>query len=189
MAEALTVSGRAVAVDHRASEPDRIRLEVDGAVVDARVIASSAGEHAVEIDGRIRTIFTTPDGAGTWVWHRGRARYVERAPAQRRDAVIPSVRSEPVEARTTAPSRGSTGPPRPVGAVTPPMPAVVVAVLVEVGRRVARGDPLVVVTAMKTETQLSSPIAGRVRAVNAAVGAKVRPGDVLVEVSPEGDGG
>jgi biotin carboxyl carrier protein len=65
------------------------------------------------------------------------------------------------------------------------MPSVVVAVLVEVGRRVARGDPLVVVSAMKTETQLAAPIAGRVKAVNAAVGAKVRPGDVLVEVEPE----
>ena len=62
------------------------------------------------------------------------------------------------------------------------MPAVVVAVLVEVGRKVARGDPLVVLSAMKTETQLASPIAGRVKVVSAVVGAKVRPGDVLVEV-------
>jgi biotin carboxyl carrier protein len=65
------------------------------------------------------------------------------------------------------------------------MPAVVVAVLVEAGLAVARGDPLVVVSAMKTETQLVAPIAGRVAAVSARVGAKVRPGDVLVQIEPE----
>ena len=66
------------------------------------------------------------------------------------------------------------------------MPAVVIAVLVEVGRTVSRGEPLLVVSAMKTESQLVSPLAGRVRSVSARVGARVRPGDVLVQVEPEG---
>jgi acetyl-CoA carboxylase biotin carboxylase subunit len=74
----------------------------------------------------------------------------------------------------------------PPGAVTPPMPSVVVAVLVEAGRAVSRGEPLVVVSAMKTESQLTSPLAGRVRSVSTRVGARVRPGDVLVQVEPEG---
>jgi biotin carboxyl carrier protein len=66
------------------------------------------------------------------------------------------------------------------------MPAVVIAVLVEEGRAVARGEPLVVVSAMKTESQLVSPLAGRVRSVNTRVGARVRPGEILVQVEPEG---
>jgi acetyl-CoA carboxylase biotin carboxylase subunit len=74
----------------------------------------------------------------------------------------------------------------PPGAVTPPMPAVVVAVLVEEGREVERGEPLVVVSAMKTESQLVSPAAGRVRSVNTRVGASVRPGEILVQIEPEG---
>ncbi len=64
------------------------------------------------------------------------------------------------------------------------MPSIVVAVLVVEGQRVERGEPLVVVSAMKTESQLASPVAGRVRAVRASVGAKVRPGEILVEVEP-----
>jgi acetyl-CoA carboxylase biotin carboxylase subunit len=181
-----------------------------------RVVASAPGEHVVEIDGRFETVFTAEADAGTWVWHRGRSRFVEAAGG--RGAADSSVRAEPfdelgagpVEGRAGDPGRGfpepaggsprpkTSGSPRPQGpagaprsargspgAVTPPMPAVVVAVLVEAGRKVARGDPLVVVSAMKTETQLASPIAGTVKVVRAAVGAKVRPGDVLVEVEPE----
>ncbi len=74
----------------------------------------------------------------------------------------------------------------PPGAVTPPMPAVVVAVLVEEGRRVAQGEPLLVISAMKTESQIVSPVAGRIRSVNTRVGAAVRPGQILVQVEPEG---
>jgi biotin carboxyl carrier protein len=39
---------------------------------------------------------------------------------------------------------------------------------------------------MKTESQLVSPFAGRVRSVAARVGARVRPGEVLVQIEPEG---
>jgi pyruvate carboxylase subunit B len=66
------------------------------------------------------------------------------------------------------------------------MPAAVVAVLVQVGQEVAKGQPAVVVSAMKMEIQLGAPCAGRVRSVAAAPGARVRPGDLLVEVEPGG---
>jgi acetyl-CoA carboxylase biotin carboxylase subunit len=92
--------------------------------------------------------------------------------------------------RAPGPAAGASGTPcaasLPPGAVTPPMPAVVVAVLVEEGREVERGETLVVVSAMKTESQLVSPVAGRVRSVNTRVGASVRPGEILVQVEPEG---
>jgi biotin carboxyl carrier protein len=66
------------------------------------------------------------------------------------------------------------------------MPAAVIAVLVEVGQAVAAGEAAVVVSAMKMEVPLGAPFAGRVRSVAAAPGARVRPGDVLVEIEPEG---
>jgi acetyl/propionyl-CoA carboxylase alpha subunit len=66
--------------------------------------------------------------------------------------------------------------------VTPPMPSVVVKVLVEEGQTVARGDHLVVVSAMKMETTLTAPFEGRVVRINAAAGEKVRPGDILVDL-------
>jgi acetyl-CoA carboxylase biotin carboxylase subunit len=196
----------------RAASPwERLgKWDIAGSPIDARVLASSDGCHVVEVGGRVETIFTVRSGEGTWVWHRGRARLVERISRSSRGPADPTGRPEPLEGRMGHPGRGSTGSPRPVGsagsprpvgsagsprpvvapgAVTPPMPAVVVAVLVTAGQRVARGDPLVVLSAMKTETQLASPAAGSVRVVRTSAGAKVRPGDVLVEIEPDGAGG
>ncbi|HEY6099584.1 MAG TPA: biotin/lipoyl-containing protein [Anaeromyxobacter sp.] len=181
MEEELSVAGHRTAVTAREAGPDRIRLDVEGTALDARVVASSEGGHVVELDGRVETLFTARSGATTWVWHRGRARIVERAPPRGAPGTPPPRGSDGTSAGLAAAARPG-GP----GSVTPPMPSVVVAVLVEAGRRVARGEPLVVVTAMKTETQLVSPVAGRVKAVNVRVGAKVRPGEILVEIEPEG---
>jgi biotin carboxyl carrier protein len=177
--EKLSIAGRARAVAVADAEDGGVRIEIDGAVLHARVASSSDGRHVVEVAGRLETLFTARAGAATWVWHRGRARLVERATVARTAAAAgPSPRPDGAgRARARA------------GAVTPPTPAVVVAVLVEPGRLVARGDPLVVVSAMKTEMRLDAPAAGRVAAVNARVGAKVRPGEVLVEIEPEGSDG
>ncbi len=66
--------------------------------------------------------------------------------------------------------------------VTPPMPAVVVRVLVAVGDEVVQGQALVVVSAMKMETTLVAPLAGRVSSVNVAQGDKVSPGQILIDI-------
>ena len=68
------------------------------------------------------------------------------------------------------------------------MPAVVVRVLAEPGQKVVRGQVLVVVSAMKLETALVAPYDGTVSAVRTVVGANVMPGEVLVDVEPEGAG-
>ncbi len=69
-----------------------------------------------------------------------------------------------------------------VGEVTPPMPAVVVNVLVAVNDVVAMGARLIVVSAMKTETTLRAPRAGRISAVRAVPGQNVRPGEILIDI-------
>jgi biotin carboxyl carrier protein len=61
------------------------------------------------------------------------------------------------------------------------MPATVSRLLVAEGASVQAGDPLVAVTAMKMEVTLRAPRAG-VAHINVAVGDKVMPGDVLVDV-------
>jgi 3-methylcrotonyl-CoA carboxylase alpha subunit len=66
--------------------------------------------------------------------------------------------------------------------VRPPMPAVVVKVLASVGDTVSRGQPLVVVSAMKMETTLVAPKDGTVSEIKAQEGDKVSPADVLVHI-------
>jgi len=76
------------------------------------------------------------------------------------------------------------------GGCEAPMPGRVVAVLVEVGDRVAPGQPLVILEAMKMEQTLTAGVEAVVLAVRIAPGDRVEAGAVLVTVGPppENDG-
>jgi methylmalonyl-CoA carboxyltransferase small subunit len=62
-----------------------------------------------------------------------------------------------------------------------PVAGVVVKVPVQVGQSIQPNDLLMVLEAMKMETVISSPIAGKILQVNAAEGDAVKNGQVLVE--------
>jgi biotin carboxyl carrier protein len=64
--------------------------------------------------------------------------------------------------------------------VTAPMPGKVLAVRVEVGQRVAAGDPLAVLEAMKMETVVVADGDATVKEVHVTAGATIEPGQVLV---------
>lgn len=68
------------------------------------------------------------------------------------------------------------------GGLEAPMPGKVIAVKVQPGQEVAKGDELLVVEAMKMENAIRAPQAGRVTSVAAKVGDMVAPGVVLVEL-------
>jgi biotin carboxyl carrier protein len=66
----------------------------------------------------------------------------------------------------------------------PPMPGKVLEVRVREGDRVEKGQPLVVLEAMKMRNEIVSPVAGVVRSLSASVGSSVRSGDVLLRIDP-----
>jgi biotin carboxyl carrier protein len=66
--------------------------------------------------------------------------------------------------------------------LSPPMSATVVRVAVRAGDRVAAGDTLVVLEAMKMELPIRAPRDGVVRAVHCAEGQLVQPGVRLIEL-------
>lgn len=72
-------------------------------------------------------------------------------------------------------------------AVAAPMPGRVVRVLVDPGDRVAAGQGLAVVEAMKMENEVAAPAAGVVSDVRAAPGDSVEAGGVLVTLTAEGE--
>jgi len=69
--------------------------------------------------------------------------------------------------------------------ITPPTPAVVVAIPVNMGARVKKGQAVIVVSAMKMETTLCAPFDGTVIRINAAVNDKVAPGQILVDIEKD----
>jgi len=66
-----------------------------------------------------------------------------------------------------------------------PMPGKIIEVLVREGSPVLRGEPVVILEAMKMQNEIQSPVNGRVTKVNARPGTNVMKEDVLVEIKVE----
>ncbi len=68
------------------------------------------------------------------------------------------------------------------GGVVSPMPGRVVKIVAEVGSKVKKGDPLIVIESMKMENIISAPSDGIVKKIHVTVGSTVNKGDPLVEI-------
>ena len=68
------------------------------------------------------------------------------------------------------------------GRLTAPMPGKLVQVLVKPGDAVEKGQPLVVLEAMKMEHTVKAPRAGKIAQVGYAAGEQVEEGASLVEL-------
>ena len=86
-----------------------------------------------------------------------------------------------VESGSAAPEEGGTA--TQVTAVTSQMPGAVVKVLVSAGDRVAEGQAVLILEAMKMEMEIAAPVAGTIAAVNVAVGEQVTTGQVLASIN------
>lgn len=64
------------------------------------------------------------------------------------------------------------------------MPGTVISLKVSEGDKVGKGEPLLVLSAMKMEMVVQSPIAGKVRRILAQKDMKLEAGDLLMEIDP-----
>ena len=151
---------------------DTVRLE--GAGDEARVLEGGCGWSLIlSMDDRPHRVFGVRIAETSWeIHHRGRTFRVEVADERRwrmrrarSDGMSAAAGLEPVRA---------------------PMPGLVLRVDVEEGQKVAEGQGLLIVEAMKMENELHARAAGRVRRVHVAAGESVRRGDVLVEFEQDG---
>jgi len=71
------------------------------------------------------------------------------------------------------------------GSLTAPMPGSVIEVLVEGGQKVEKGQPLMILEAMKMEHTITAPSAGVVAQVLFARGEQVKEGDQLLQFEKE----
>ena len=83
-----------------------------------------------------------------------------------------------------APAESASG----SGQVLAPMPGAVLEVRVTEGERVSRGQPLVVLEAMKMEHTLRAAVPGRVSSIDVHPGQRVRDGERLLSIEAESAG-
>jgi Acetyl/propionyl-CoA carboxylase, alpha subunit len=62
-----------------------------------------------------------------------------------------------------------------------PVSGIVVRLIAQPGQNLQVGDPLMVLEAMKMETNITAPIAGRIAALRVAQGDNVQSGQIVVE--------
>jgi 3-methylcrotonyl-CoA carboxylase alpha subunit len=129
---------------------------------DRRVVAGGAAEpdgtFALVVDGARRRVTVLDHGGETAVFIDGESwRLVEIDPFAARAA------EDPASGRLTA-----------------PMPGRVTRLLVEAGSKVRRGQPLIIIEAMKMEHTILAPADGRVERVRFAVGDLVEEGAELI---------
>ncbi len=96
-------------------------------------------------------------------------------------------------ARVPAPAPMTVAPPPPAPGAAPPSPVneekavrspisgIVVRMSAHPGQQIQVGDGVLVLEAMKMETDITAPVAGKVSKVNVQVGDSVKGGQVLVE--------
>lgn len=92
---------------------------------------------------------------------------------------IVKVHDKHVTVSSTARRKANASTPGEVGAT---LSGNVVKVLVEVGKRVNKGDSLVITEAMKMETNITSPISGVVKEIFVKAGGKIESGDCLIVI-------
>ena len=142
-------------------ELDGRSVRVDGRgpfAVEGHAVRAGAGPGEWTVDGR--TAVAACDGPIVWVDHDGHTYLFDTAPPERRIGTLAGAE------------------------IVAPMPGVVLAVHARAGQRVARGDLVCVIEAMKMELRVEAPAEGTIGAVLCAPGDQVRRGQRLAELAP-----
>ena len=145
-----------VRVSSRAGE--NVTVSVDGAAFECQVQPLSSTAFRVTGPAGVVTLHAVAEGDRVHVFWRGRA-YVLHKPSG-------------TAARAAAPA----------GTLEAPMPGRVVQVMVAAGDNVTKGQPLLILEAMKMENVVRAPRDGRVRVVAVEAGARVAAGHKLVDI-------
>jgi len=146
----------------------RLHVRLDGESVDARYEeVDRLGQVALHLGTESHALSIEGDEQSATVSYAGHAYRVE-------------LEDEREQAAHAAESRrGGRG-----GDVKAVMPGVVVELLVAVGERVERGQPLLLLEAMKMQNEIAAPMDGCVKALHVSQGQAVPSGARLATLEP-----
>ncbi|HEX3897547.1 MAG TPA: biotin carboxylase N-terminal domain-containing protein [Mycobacteriales bacterium] len=196
--EHVAVAALALQIVNRASAPTWARLPSgwrnNPSTTQVVTLADGADEYVVRYAiGRGQAVSLSVDGVAVEVELHSAEHHVVDATfdgVRRRSFVVVWADRQTIDVDSPLGSSSYTVVPRfadpsesvAAGSLVAPMPGAVVRVLVEPGASVAKGDPLVVLEAMKMEHTVVSPTGGVVGEVRVTAGQQVDAGAILVVV-------
>jgi geranyl-CoA carboxylase alpha subunit len=136
------------------------------AIHEIAILSRSDAHFRVEIDGVRRNVVALLDGP--------------RVLLDQGDGVI-AIEDLALAAPAAADGVGS-------GLLKAPMDGAIVAIHVQAGARVDKGQPVIVLEAMKLQHQINADIAGTVKSVNVSNGSQVKARHLLVTIEPDAAG-
>lgn len=144
---------------------DRVTANIDGRIYDLEVSEPEPNVFLFKENGKISEFFVSPAASGG------------------ASTIVTSRRGE-VEVTLIDPKRlrgggATSGSDDGLAEIKTMMPGKVVRLIAKPGERVEKGDPVLVVEAMKMQNDLKSPKAGVVKEICVDEGATVGAGDVL----------
>ncbi len=167
----LPPEARYAAEGHPRYAPNEFKITLHGETYHIRVSATGRGEETQ------RPFYVHVDGVAEEVMVEV-LNEIEVTPAATGGRkTVPAAQTDGATKQRPKPSHA--------GHVTTAMPGTIVDVKVKVGDQVKAGDGVLVIEAMKMETEIQSPVAGTVVAVHVAKGEAVTPDEVLLEIQPE----
>jgi geranyl-CoA carboxylase alpha subunit len=134
---------------------------------EVEVLADDGVRARIAIDGTETTAWATLADGGGWLDAEGLC------------AAVADSSDAPPESRDRAGG----------GVITSRMHGAIVALAVQPGQQVAKGDFVLAIEAMKMEHRIVAPIDGTVAEVGAAVGTQVSPGRLLLRIEPHAAAG
>ncbi len=162
----VALGGRSYAYRVIRVTPTTVELEIDGerVVVHGWPEGFASPPTPVEVNGELLDVAVTVEGPGDLSGRDG------PTPA----APLPRTASDP-------PESGKAG----ELPVLPPMPGRVLEVRVRDGDRVEKGQPLLILEAMKMRNEIASPATGIVRRIQVEAGRNARAREPMLWIAPE----
>ncbi|MDP8203700.1 MAG: biotin/lipoyl-containing protein [Candidatus Tenebribacter mawsonii] len=136
------------------------KMSINGEKYDARIKKYKSDQVIVEING---------------IDYEINLEHAER----RKKEIVRSEKTQPVleVVKTSSKPVVTTA-----GSVLAPIPGLVLRILVNEGDSVNAGDPVLILEAMKMESEIASTTSGIIKKISAKEGASVQEGEVLIEV-------
>lgn len=148
-----------------AVEGQKLRCEIDGVMVSGTLLQITPPYYALQLDdGRLITVTITTQGGATLITHNGHTW----------NGTI----SEIYGVSTPESDDGDSASTE----LRAPMPGRIVAIPAAVGTEVKRGDPIVVIEAMKMQNALAAPSTGTIQIIYVKPGDAVEAGQLLAKI-------